>query len=301
MKKIITWLLLLTLLLPSCALGSSSYIIHDSDTRELSWEELYQWDYESLGYILNEIFARHGYDFIPGEKYDRYFRERSWYTPNQSYDKNATCYKKLSSLEWYNESLVKDVRASMRASGDYNTDGLSIWNNVFEVYRTVVEFSPVSMPRNQSLPVYSGPGTQYHRGANGRAKCSTNGPVYACGYESGWLMIMYETNNGSVRIGYTPANFKGNVNLPTLYYLYSDVQLSQSVNLTDDPVKTNSSLGRLSSGTPVVYLDTFHTDRSWAHIEARLNGEPVRGFVPLEAIDEWYSLNTDEPQGQSYK
>ena len=61
-------LLLCLCLLPACALGERAYLIPDSDTRKLTESELWAWDYESLGYILNEIFARHGYNFIPGGK-----------------------------------------------------------------------------------------------------------------------------------------------------------------------------------------------------------------------------------------
>ena len=39
------------------------WLIEDSNTRKLTKAELWQWNYEALGYILNEIFARHGYVF----------------------------------------------------------------------------------------------------------------------------------------------------------------------------------------------------------------------------------------------
>ncbi|MBQ9307848.1 MAG: YARHG domain-containing protein, partial [Clostridia bacterium] len=34
------------------------YLIPDSDTRVLTKEEIWKWDYESLWYLINEIFAR---------------------------------------------------------------------------------------------------------------------------------------------------------------------------------------------------------------------------------------------------
>ena len=63
MKKWIALILIVALLLPACSLAADYYIIPDSDTRLLSEHELWDWDYESLGYILNEIFARHGFNF----------------------------------------------------------------------------------------------------------------------------------------------------------------------------------------------------------------------------------------------
>ena len=115
-KRIITLLVaLIVFLTPALALARQ-YIIPDSDTRQLTEKELWRWDYESLGFILNEIFARHGYNFIDGEQYDRYFSRLSWYSPNSNPDNKKACYPKLSTVEWANEQLVKDVREAMRTS-----------------------------------------------------------------------------------------------------------------------------------------------------------------------------------------
>ena len=110
MKRLVSLFLVIALagsLAVSAALGDSMYIIPDSDTRKLTEEELWEWDYESLGYILNEIYARHGYDFGAGEKYENYFSTLPWYTPNESDDNNQACYGQLNSTEWYNEALIK--------------------------------------------------------------------------------------------------------------------------------------------------------------------------------------------------
>ena len=64
MRKKLTAFLCATLLFVSAlsaASASNFYLIADSDTRELTRDELWEWQYEALGYILNEIFARHGY------------------------------------------------------------------------------------------------------------------------------------------------------------------------------------------------------------------------------------------------
>ena len=105
------------------------YIIPDSNTRQLTTRELWQWDYETLGYILNEIFARYGYVFKAGGDYEEYFLQRSWYTPNASSDNQKYVYDKLTSLEWNNERLVKDVRQAMRDTNNYNTNGMN-WRDV---------------------------------------------------------------------------------------------------------------------------------------------------------------------------
>ena len=56
MKRILA-LLLALLMLPAAALAEIMYILPESDTRLLTWDEVAAWDYESLGYAFNEIFA----------------------------------------------------------------------------------------------------------------------------------------------------------------------------------------------------------------------------------------------------
>ena len=73
MKRLLAALLAALLLcggLMAVASADRMYLIPDSNTRYLTEDELWQWDYESLGYIYNEIFARHGYVFTSGGKYD---------------------------------------------------------------------------------------------------------------------------------------------------------------------------------------------------------------------------------------
>lgn len=85
MKQARWMLMVLAALLLSIGIASAelNYILPDSNSRELTWDEVARWDYETLGYAFNEIFARHGYVFHPGEKYDNYFSCQPWYTPNR--------------------------------------------------------------------------------------------------------------------------------------------------------------------------------------------------------------------------
>ena len=124
MKRILA-LLAVIMLLPLAALAERMYVLPDSNKRLLSWEEVAEWDYESLGYAFNEIFARHGYDFIPGGEYEYYFETKPWYRANGTGNNQRDCYSKLTSVEWANYELIKEVRAYKR-----NNDwGLSIWDN----------------------------------------------------------------------------------------------------------------------------------------------------------------------------
>ena len=85
--------------------SSSNYIIYDSNSRYLSASELSYYTSEELGYIRNEIFARHGYVFNKS-KYNNYFSSKSWYYPDYSYSGNLST---LNSYESYNVELIKSL------------------------------------------------------------------------------------------------------------------------------------------------------------------------------------------------
>lgn len=114
MKQARWMLMVLAALLLSIGIASAelNYILPDSNSRELTWDEVARWDYETLGYAFNEIFARHGYVFHPGEKYDNYFSCQPWYTPNRDTNNQRAVYPYLNATEWANYELIKEVRAT---------------------------------------------------------------------------------------------------------------------------------------------------------------------------------------------
>jgi len=278
-----TALLLLLIVLPTAALAGGQYIIPDSNTRRLTWDELWEWDYESLGYILNEIFARHGYNFEPGKKYYHYFMERPWYTPNADPNNSRACYSRLSSLEWANEKLVKDVRIEMRRRATKNPGGKSYLDFIEDSFDVLSGFALVTMKANQKFAVYSAPSERSYRGANGKASVSTNGAVYAAGWENGWLLVMYLTNNGSVRVGYI-SGVKDKLTLPYLNLDAIPVVLQENASLTDDPAMAGGSIAALRKGDRVVYLSEFRNRYTWAYVETIVGGQVVRGFIRADAI-----------------
>ncbi len=281
------WLgLMLFLSLPAASVAELAYLIPDSNCRQLTEEELWQWDYESLGYILNEIFARHGYNFIPGEKYDYYFRCMPWYTPNADPDNQTACYPRLNSVEWYNEQLIKTVRGQMRDSGNYNPGGKSVWDNFSTGFDTLQGFEYTALKAGQKLPVYSAPNGASWRGAKGKASVSTNGNVWTAGWENGWLLVMYETNSGSVRVGYVSAD---SITGPVpenrmLTYDYAPATVNVRCTLTDDPARTNSAIVTLQPGETVTYLSSYFNRSPWDYIETTAEGKTVRGFIPAGCL-----------------
>lgn len=287
MKRLmVCFALLLCLALPCGAMAERIYLIPDSNTRVLTPEELWQWDYESLGFIYNELFARHGYNFIPGEKYDTYFRCMEWYVPNEDSNNQRACYPKLNAVEWANVDIIRDVREEMRQTKNYNTQGLSVWDFFSPGFDTLHGFDFVEMQPSQTLPVYSAPSTGAWRGAGGKAAVSTNGRVYAAGWESGWLLMMYETNSGSVRVGYiNGSDIRGNVPVNTiLLFEYQDATVIRRCTLTDDPARTNSAMAILSEGSQVTYLRTYFNDNVWAYVETIVDGKVARGFIPADCL-----------------
>lgn len=283
MKRILA-LLLMLLMLPAAALAEIMYILPESDTRLLTWDEVAVWDYESLGYAFNEIFARHGYDFNPGGEYEYYFETKPWYRANGTYNNQRDCYKKVSRTEWQNYDLIKEVRAYKKANGDW---GRSIWDDFSTGFDTLQGFEYIELRANQNLAVYSAPSKSAWRGANGKASVSTNGAIYAAGWESGWLLVMYETNNGSVRVGYVDSSsIRGGVPYDlNLDFSYDTATVLEKCTLTDDPARTGSSIATLQPGTTVTWLTRFYNNSAWDYVEVNVGGKTARGFIRAGSLD----------------
>ena len=297
MKKLfVTLFVLLSMLLTTTAFADRMYVLPDSDTRRLTRAEVEVWDYDSLGYAFNEIFARHGYNFIPGDKYDNYFRTMPWYTPNANPDNETACYPQLSDVEWYNYYLIKDVRAYKK----YNDWGRSIWDIFSTGFSSLQGFDYIELQSNQVLYVYSAPSTASWRGANGKAEVSTNGAIYAAGFENGWMLLMYETNNGSVRVGYVDASrIRGSVPMyRQLQFAYDPAVVDAYCTLTDDPARTGSAIAYLQPGTEVTYLTTFFNHTCWDYVEVRVGGQVARGFIPAGNL--YVDAGADPLEGIEY-
>lgn len=287
-RRLCTLLACLTLF-ASSALCERAYLIPDSNTRHLTEEELWQWDYESLGFIYHEIFARHGFIFNPGGQYYYYFNCMPWYTPNTHVTiETQRAYYGCSDLEIENVHLIKKVRADMDATGNHNPNGRSVWDHFSSGFDVLQGFEYVSVPANQRWPVYSAPDAASWRGADGKAMISTNGYVYAAGWENGWLLVMYETNNGSVRVGYARGSDMKqapSAYLPYLSFDYTTATVTRSCSLTDDPARCFEAIVSLRQGQQVTYLTTFINRQPWAYVETTVDGAVVRGFVPASCLD----------------
>jgi len=82
------------------------YFLPDSDTRIYTRAELEVYDTATLGFMRNEILARHGYPFKT-EKYRDHFSVMPWYTRNENF-----AYSMLNSVEMENVETIKAIEES---------------------------------------------------------------------------------------------------------------------------------------------------------------------------------------------
>ncbi len=283
------------LLLPAMAGADRQYLIPDSNTRLLTWDELEKWDRHSLSYVFNEIFARHGYVFKAGGKYDQWFSSQPWYRPNADPNNDRACLPKVSDLEWQNYHLIKDVIAAKEARGEKShlpdKECVDRYAPAVSGYRlSGFDYLSFSGAR-QVLPVYSAPGTSSWRGGDGKASVSTNGAIYCAGYESGWMLIFYEVtggvNAGGIRVGYI-RDLQGKYRVPDrLQFDYLRAGVTADCSLTDDPLKAYSRIATVRAGTEVTYLSTFinQYNQCWDYVETTVGGKTARGFLPAGYLD----------------
>jgi hypothetical protein len=91
--------------IPYNQINYDGFLIPDSSQRYLSRNELSQYTYDTLGFIRNEIFARHGYIFKT-KAYQDYFLKQSWYIPNSNFKGD---FSQLNDVEKYNIELIKEL------------------------------------------------------------------------------------------------------------------------------------------------------------------------------------------------
>ena len=285
MKRVICLLLAALTLIPALASADSLWIIPDSDTRKLTYDELWDYQYDTLKYAFNEIYARHGYKFETGSPCYMWFTQMPWYTPNESEssDNHHETYSQCSSIENYNVDLIKAVRREMKEIGTLNSKGKGMPIPPDQNVDKPRGFSYVSMKAGQKLAVYTAPSKSAYRANNGKAMCNTNGAVYALGWDGSWMLMLYEANYaGQYRVGYVDgAAIKGKKpNLQRLEWDWVQTTVAQNTSMTDDPAMTGNALTHLSAGTTVTYLTTMYNQTGWDYIETTIDGQTARGFVP---------------------
>ena len=281
MRRILcAWMALgLLLALPTGVRADSASLIKDSASRVPTPEELGQWDYESLGYILNEILARHGYCFPAGSPYDNYFRCQDWYEPAADGDNYAHVYGKLSDTEWESVAAVKEARRQRRADGKVNGGGKSYLEEFRPHFTALQGFTAVSLGASQ--PLYSAPTEASYRGNGSLAAVSADRPLYICGEVEDWLLVMQDNYYGGTQVGYIRKDsVRGVPDMPRLTFAWRSAAMASDANLVDDPATGAGVILSLRAGSLVTYLTTFYSLSAWDYVETIGNGMLMRGFVP---------------------
>ena len=299
MKKLFAILLALAIALPCAALlapaaarADQVYIIPDSDTRELTYAELWDYSYDTLMFAFNEILARHGYKFETGSRCYNWFTQMPWYHPNMNENSknHSTTYNAMSKLERKNFDLIKQVRRDMKNQGTTNSHApKKMPTPPSQRLQNMQGFTAVTLRAGQKFPVMSAPYDYAYRANNGKALVSSNGAIYTMGWNNGWLLIMYETNGGAARLGYIDGSrIRGKIpgEIGMLALANISCQTVNTVTVTDDPAWSGAVITTLPAGTQVTYLTSMYfSTGSWDYIETTVNGQVARGCVPSGSLD----------------
>lgn len=134
----------------------------------------------------------------------------------------------------------------------------------------------------QKYPVYSGPGMEYERAANGKASVSTNDWIQVFGSENGYILIQYALSASQMRFGYIDqSSLPKSASVSALRFAWEDAEITSSTYLTDDPLNSQTRVRTLSAGQQAKWLSTMG---NWVYVELTGSGQPIRGFVPASAI-----------------
>ena len=140
----------------------------------------------------------------------------------------------------------------------------------------------IKFTANKKYAVYSGPGKQYLRSANGKASMSTNDWVQVFGKENDWIMVQYDITSDHMRIGWIPEKaLPKKSKVDTIEFIYSDTTIISDANLTDDPLFSESVLCTIPAGNTVQYLASMG---DWVYIEWNGASQPVRGFIKANCL-----------------
>ena len=155
----------------------------------------------------------------------------------------------------------------------YSMEGF--WHNTY-----------VSMWESLTFPVYSGPGRQYIRAANGRALVGCMEPFSVLGRSDNWLMVFYSISDTQNRVGFIDSNEHWMLRriaecVDELSFQPAETTLARSTDLHDDPINAGKAVAELSRGSSVQVLAQ---DDAWCYVEVSIDGRPTRGFISPSAV-----------------
>ena len=144
------------------------------------------------------------------------------------------------------------------------------------------DYTVPDFPANKRFKVYSGPGSSYYRGVNGKAVVSTNDWIRVYGVEDGWAMVEYSIADNHWRQGYIKESYLPNGHYQELSWAKIDGILLWACDLTDDPNESQQALYSLPGDIRVSILAQYH---GLVLVDCNYNGQKVRGYIPADAIE----------------
>lgn len=148
-------------------------------------------------------------------------------------------------------------------------------------YSDALSAQEIKFTGGKNYAVYTAPGETSLRGANGKAKVSTNGWIQVFGQEDDWLLVQYSIDADHYRFGYISAKaLPRNQYADPLCFRRTPAFTTTAVSVTDDPFFSRSVLATLPADASVTYLAAIG---NWAYIEVN-DGAWYRGFIPLNNL-----------------
>ncbi len=142
-----------------------------------------------------------------------------------------------------------------------------------------------SRVKKGTTPVYSAPDPKAWRSGQGKAAVGLNGSFTAYAKDGDWTLIEYDSSLKTHRIGYMKSSVLGKkaASVP-------DVAVGAGVRLTlrgdtwltDDPLSSQYAQFTLPAGTALTVFSAFNP--WYAYVEASVDGQRIRGFVPLISL-----------------
>ncbi|MDD3213251.1 MAG: hypothetical protein PHY64_06240 [Eubacteriales bacterium] len=126
--------------------------------------------------------------------------------------------------------------------------------------------------------VYSGPGKQYYREADGKACVSTNDWIQVFGRDGNWALVQYRVKGSLLRFGYIEKEaFRDFEKVPKLRFdssmLWQDNQF-----VTSNPLSIGGDIFLTGGNVSLKRLATL--DACWVYVELTLpDGSPARMFA----------------------
>lgn len=143
---------------------------------------------------------------------------------------------------------------------------------------------------DEKLSVYSTPGQQGWRAANGKASVNLNDSAGLYTFhivENGWELIQYQVSLRTSRIGYIHHGDDSSGFPDGLGWQLLPTVTTTETYFTDDPGVSQYQQAKIPSGTAMTMLGRWGWD--YAYVETMADGKPARGFIPLRDV----ALRTD--------